>query len=565
MSPLSHPVAYFSMEIGLTPEIPNYSGGLGMLAGDMLRAAADDGIPMVGVTLLYRRGFFRQSLDEHGNQSESPSEWQPEKHLELLTQRAVVTVEGRPVRLRAWRFSIKGLTGFVVPVILLDSSDPENTPFDRGLTDTLYGGDPHYRLCQEVVLGLGGIAMLRALGYHDMSAYHMNEGHSALLTVALLKESMGERSLAEATEADAEQVRRICVFTTHTPVPAGHDVFAPELVRQVLQESQRKALESLGCCPGGALNMTSLGLFFSRYMNGVSRRHEQISQGMFPSYAVDAITNGVHAGTWTARPLGDLFDRHIPEWRRDNRYLRYALSIPVNEIWDAHQGAKAELLMEVAKRTGVRLDPRALTIGFARRATPYKRADLMLRDRDRLRRIAHDVGTLQFICAGKAHPSDEPGKEMIRRVTQAAHELKPHVTVLYMENYDMTLGRLMCAGVDLWVNTPHKPQEASGTSGMKAALNGVPSLSVLDGWWIEGYIEGVTGWAVGDSWESESDVWKESVSLQDKLEYIIVPMFYHRPMEFAAVMRSAISLNGSFFNAQRMISQYLLNAYAAPE
>lgn len=560
---LPHPVAYFSMEIGLKPAVPNYSGGLGVLAGDMLRAAADDAIPLVGVTLLYRRGFFRQRIDEIGNQTENPSEWKPEHHLELQPQRATVTVEGRAVRLRAWRFSIEGLTGHVVPVFLLDSGDPENSEFDRGLTDNLYGGDQHYRLCQEAVLGMGGIAMLRALGYPELSAYHMNEGHSALLTLALLKECMGERGIAAPTEADADTVRRRCVFTTHTPVPAGHDIFPPDQVRKVLSEDERKALDSLGCCPGGALNMTYLGLYFSRYINGVSRRHEQISQDMFPNYPVNAVTNGVHAGTWMAQPLCDLFEQHIPEWRRDNRYLRYAVSIPVGEIWRAHNEAKRELLAEVTRRTDVRLDPKTMTVGFARRATPYKRADLLLRDLDRLRRIAREVGPLQILYAGKAHPSDEPGKDMIRRVSEAARALKDDVTVLYLENYDMAMGRFLCSGVDLWVNTPHKPQEASGTSGMKAAMNGIPSLSVLDGWWIEGHFEGVTGWAVGDGWESESDVWKESVSLYDKLEYLIVPMFYHRPMDYAEVMRSAIALNGSFFNAQRMISQYLLNAYSA--
>jgi starch phosphorylase len=306
--------------------------------------------------------------------------------------------------------------------------------------------------------------------------------------------------------------------------------------------------------------MTYLALSFSRYINGVSMRHEEVSQDMFPSYPINSITNGVHAVTWTAPAFQGLYDRHIPEWRRDNLYLRYAIGIPLGEIQQAHVEAKRELLAEVERRTGIRLAPEAMTLGFARRATAYKRPDLLFSDLDRLRRIASQVGPLQVIYGGKAHPRDEGGKTLIRRIFEAAAALGDSVRVLYLEEYDMALGKYLCAGVDLWLNNPQKPDEASGTSGMKAALNGVPSLSVLDGWWIEGHVEGVTGWSIGDSSEPESDPSKDIASLYDKLD-LIVPMFYEQSTAFPRVMRSTIALNGSFYNAQRMLFQYLENAY----
>jgi starch phosphorylase len=553
------------MEIALEPEMPTYSGGLGILAGDTLRAAADAGLSMVGVSLVHRHGYFRQHLDASGGQSEEPQPWTPEQVLEALPQRASLILDGRQLMLRAWRYRIRGVYGHVVPVYLLDTALPENSAWGRALSDQLYGGDDHYRLAQELVLGLGGVAMLRALGEGPFTAYHMNEGHSALLTLALLEEQARDHDLSSVTAGDVGEVRKQCVFTTHTPIPAGHDSFELDLVRSVLGDRRSDALARANCCLDGRLNMTYLGLFFSHYINGVSMRHEDVSRDMFPGYPINAITNGVHSVTWASSAFQGLFDRHVPEWRQDNLYLRYAVGIPLDEIQHAHARAKRELLTEVEQRTGRRLDPTTMTIGFARRATPYKRADLLFSDLDRLRRIAQWSGPLQLVYSGKSHPRDGGGKDVIRRVHQAADTLQDAIPVLYLEDYDMRLGRLLTAGVDLWLNTPQKPQEASGTSGMKAALNGVPSLSVLDGWWIEGHVEGVTGWSIGDGWESESDPSREVTSLYDKLEYLILPTFYGRPDQFARIMRSAIALNGSFFSAQRMLVQYMQDAYRTAE
>ncbi len=550
------------MEVGLESGMPTYSGGLGVLAGDTLRAAADRGLPMVGLTLLHRGGYFRQVLDEHGHQSELPVSWEPEAYMRPLPTTVTVTIEGRPVQVQPWRYLVRGVNGHGVPVLFLDAALPANAPEDQALTGVLYGGDARYRLAQEVLLGYGGIAVLRALGFTDVRAYHMNEGHSALLTLALLEERTRGRGLRSATDADLDAVRRQCVFTTHTPVPAGHDQFGLDLVRQVLGTERAAFLEGSPACPGGVLNMTALALYLARYVNGVAMRHSEVSRHLFPAYPINAITNGVHAVTWTSPPFARLYDRHIPEWRRDNLYLRYAVGIPLEEIQAAHAEAEAALLVEVERRTGRRLAPGVLTLAFARRATAYKRADLLLADPERLRRIAQQSGGLQVLYAGKAHPRDDDGKALIRRVVGIAAALRDAVPIVYLEEYDLALARLLCAGADVWLNTPQKPQEASGTSGMKAALNGVPSLSVLDGWWIEGHVEGVTGWAIGDS-SPTSDPVAEAASLYHQLEAVVAPLFYHRPDEFLRVRRAAIALNAAFFNAQRMLDQYIRNAYVA--
>jgi glycogen phosphorylase len=554
-------IAYFSMEVALDSRMATYAGGLGILAGDTLRSAADLGMPLVGVSLLHRAGYFRQRLDERGSQREEPVHWRPEEHLEELPYRAVVEVEGRAVHLRAWRYVARGTRGEEVPIYFLDMLLPENEPEDRLITNELYGGDERYRLRQEVVLGMGGIAMLRALGHHQVRAYHLNEGHSALLAVALLRERLAGRPLTDATQEDAAAVRAQCVFTTHTPVPEGHDQFPLRLVERVLGGQVTAMLRSLGCCPDGRLNMTYLALSLSRYINGVAMRHGEVSRGMFPGYPIDSITNGVHAATWATPPFQALFDRHIPRWRDQNSNLRYAVGIPLHEVRDAHEQSKQALLAEVKRRTGRALDAGAMTLGFGRRATPYKRMDLVFSDLERLRGLASTIGPLQIIFAGKAHPRDEAGKSLIRDVFDAARALSDAVPIVYIEDYDMEFARVLCGGSDLWLNTPQRPREASGTSGMKAALNGVPSLSVLDGWWIEGHAEGVTGWSIGETWGPDEDAQWDAEALYDKLERAVLPLYHGNPVAYDRVMRSAIEFNASFFNTERMLRQYASSAY----
>jgi starch phosphorylase len=370
LAPTPSSVAYFSMEICLEQAIPTYSGGLGVLAGDTLRSMADLGVPVVAVTLLHRKGYFTQHLDSAGLQSEAAVSWQPEQVLEPVAARASVTIEGREVVVGAFKYIVRGNRGHEVPVYLLDTMHSENSEWDRTLTDTLYGGDEHYRLCQEIVLGMGGAALLQEIGYNDNTIYHLNEGHSALLTLQLLEKQLDGRQHFELSDGDFEAVRQRCVFTTHTPVPAGHDKFPLDMVRKVLGDERVALLESSGGVHEGMLNMTYLALHLTRFVNGVAMRHGEVSRGMFPDYPINSITNGVHATTWTGPEFGELFDRRIPEWRRDNLYLRYAVSIPLQEIRDAHLASKRVLLDEVRERTGEELDLNVMTIGFARRATP---------------------------------------------------------------------------------------------------------------------------------------------------------------------------------------------------
>jgi glycogen phosphorylase len=561
-------IAYFSMEIALGDDIPTFSGGLGVLAGDHLRAAADAGIPVVGVTLLYHLGFFRQEFDEAGRQVEHAVHWRPADHLEALDARVEVVIGGRNVLVGVWRRVIRGEGGSSVPVHFLDTRLEENDPADRGITDELYAGDPPLRLSQEAVLGLAGPRMLARLGYQEITTYHLNEGHASLVSVALLSERLGG-TVANASAADIAAVRERCVFTTDTPVPAGHDRFSPKVVAAILGPELAEGLRSIGSLEDGTLNMTVLGMYFSRFINGVSQRHGEVARAMFARYRIDAITNGVHVPTWVAPSTALLFDRHLPCWREDNAMLRHATGIPLGEVRAAHADAKLALLKEVTRRRSVRLDPATFTLGVARRATPYKRNDLLLSRPDALRAIVDRVGPLQVLYSGKAHPRDQLGKTLIERVNAAAEELDGDVTVVYLEDYGMSLAALLVAGVDVWVNNPVAPHEASGTSGMKAAVNGVPSLSILDGWWIEGHVEGVTGWAVdsdlgagvdlpiGDP-EADGD---DATELYRVLADVVAPLYYRRPDAFAAICRFAMALNGSFFTTQRMVREYAARAY----
>lgn len=553
-------IAYFSMEVGIGSTMPTYSGGLGILAGDTLKSCADLRVPIIGVSLLYRKGYFDQKLNEWGGQQESPVQWTPDRFLRLLPETVQVKIEQRVVRVQAWQYDIVGLSGYVVPLILLDADVEENTDYDRTLTDFLYGEDERYRLAQEILLGIGGVRIIDALGYSGIERFHMNEGHASLLVLELLE----RRNSTQQAEWDFNSIRNQCVFTTHTPVPAGHDRFDYSLVQHSL--SQIVPNDVLQMLAGReSLNMTVLGLNLSRYVNGVAKRHEEVSQEMFPGYPIHHITNGVHSWTWTCDSFRALYDRYIPGWSNDPTMLRHAIGIPKKEIWEAHLMAKASLFAHIKEQTHLSLSTDILTVGFARRATAYKRADLIFSDINWLLEIAKQVGSLQFVFAGKAHPKDYPGKELIRHIFEISRQLREQIPVIFLENYDMEQAKAIVSGVDLWLNTPQRPLEASGTSGMKAAHNGVPSLSILDGWWIEGHIEGITGWSIGSQKPeiSASDALnrQDTEDLYRKLQNVIVPMFYRERDRWLDVMRQSIALNASFFNTHRMVQQYVTNAY----
>jgi len=552
-------VAYFSMEIALCNEMPTYAGGLGVLAGDTLRSAADLEVPLVAVTLASTAGYFRQTIDAEGRQAEQADSWDPSKWAVPLDAIVAVTIEGRRVWVGGWLYVLKGHMNGVQPVVLLDTDLEQNDAGDRTITRQLYGGDEAYRLKQEIVLGIGGTRMLQALGF-DLRQYHMNEGHSALLALELLRRYAYPPEEVRSGESayDILRVRELCCFTTHTPVEAGHDKFSYNLVKRVLGDYID--LPTLQHLAGKEhLNMTRLALNLSEYVNGVARRHAEVSRNMFPGYRVHAVTNGVHPFTWTSEPFRRLYDARLPGWCHEAELLMRAECCITDEaIQAAHVEAKQRLIDEVMARTGVALSVDCFTIGFARRMTAYKRPDLLFSDLERLKSIARRH-PIQIVLAGKAHPQDGPGKQLIEILHTHMRELSDVIPMAYLPDYDMSTALALVSGVDVWLNTPLRPMEASGTSGMKAAFNGVPHLSVLDGWWIEGCIEGITGWAIGDddSFANGDD----AEHLYQKLEEIILPLFYQDQAAWTAVMKGAIAKCASYFNSQRMMRRYASEAY----
>lgn len=551
-------IAYFSMEIALQSDIPTYSGGLGVLAGDSLRAAADIGVPMVAVTLVFRGGHFRQEIDAQGRQVEHEDAWDPARYATRLQATVALEIEGRQVWVGGWLYTLSTRLDGGVPVLLLDTDLPVNDPRDRDITHTLYGGDEALRMKQEIVLGVGGITMLQALGFKPMG-YHMNEGHSAFLTLALLRRYAHAREDLRPGESpyDLPQVRELCVFTTHTPVEAAHDKFDYDLVRRLYGDVLDLGTVKL-LAGEDRLNMTRLALNLSDYVNGVAKRHAEVSRQMFPGYAVHAVTNGVHASTWTSPPFAALYDRQIPGWCHEPELLARADRLADEAVWSAHVAAKRILIEQVWTLTGKHLDPDKPILGFARRMTAYKRPDLLFSDLARLRALARER-PFQIVMAGKAHPKDEAGKRLIEALHAHMRELEGEIPMAFLPDYDMDLALRMVSGSDVWLNTPLRPLEASGTSGMKAAFNGVPQLSVLDGWWVEGCLEGVTGWAVGE--DSPAANGEDGRALYDKLGQVVLPLWYEDRPGWIAVMKGTISKSAAYFNSHRMMRRYATEAY----
>ncbi len=545
-------IAYFSMEIGLSNDIHTYSGGLGVLAGDTIRSSADLNLPLVGVTLVSKKGYFRQELTPEGRQIEHQNPWEPSKFTRQLPAEATVQIQNRDVRVKSWLCNIESQTGGTVPVYLLDTDVEGNNPEDREITSFLYGGDEKYRLKQEIVLGIGGVRILEKLGL-DIRKYHLNEGHSSLLALELLRRH----------EMNVGNVRDLCIFTTHTPVEAGHDKFSYDLVHEMLGEFVPfETLKELG--GQDRLNMTLLALNLSNYVNGVAKKHRESSLKMFPGYEIHAITNGIHSYTWTCESFKKIYDKYIPGWAHEPEMFARVDIIPDGDIGLAHEEAKKTLVDYVNEITHIGMDYDTLTIGFARRATEYKRATLLFSDLEKLKK-ANRRGKLQLIFAGKAHPRDEAGKKLIQQIFNHIKILKDEIKIAYLNDYDMNVATKLVSGVDVWLNTPLPPKEASGTSGMKAAHNGVINFSALDGWWIEGWIEGVTGWAIGPSPEehvsNEERYIRELDDLYNKLEYIIIPMFYTRRDQWIRIMKNSIGKIACYFNSHSMMRRYVTEAY----
>ncbi|HPU44175.1 MAG TPA: alpha-glucan family phosphorylase [Dictyoglomaceae bacterium] len=552
-------IAYFSMEIALTSDIPTYSGGLGVLAGDTVRTAADLNIPFIAVTQISRKGYFRQEIKEDGTQVEYPATWEPEKFMTKLPIKTYVEIEERKVFIQPWVYYWTSLYGSIVPVVFLDTNLPENSEVDRTITDVLYGGDLENRLKQEIVLGIGGARVLKELNL-NIRKYHLNEGHSALLTLELLKEiQKNGKSLDEA----AEIVRGKCIFTTHTPVEAGHDKFSYDVISKIMKNYIPSDIIKK-FAGEDALNMTLLALNLSGYVNGVAKRHQEISEAMFPGHKIFAITNGVHSFTWTSSSFREVYDAYIPGWAKEPELLSRAQFIPDEEIWEAHQQSKRELIDFIYAKTGEKFEENILTIGFARRVTAYKRPHLLFSDINRLKRVKRK-GLIQIVYAGKSHPNDIEAKKLIQEIFAYKKALENDIKIVYLQDYNMDMAKKIVAGVDVWLNTPQRPLEASGTSGMKAAHNGVINFSVLDGWWIEGHVEGYTGWSIGPSPSEErsleNHIQEEIDDLYNKLEYIIIPTYYHHPDDWIRIMKNSIANIGSYFNTHRMMKRYITEAY----
>ncbi|MFT4261486.1 MAG: alpha-glucan family phosphorylase [Candidatus Woesearchaeota archaeon] len=549
-------IAYFSMEIGVKEEMETYSGGLGILAGDTLKSGADLKMPILGVTLLHEKGYFKQKI-VNGEQQELNESWNKEEYLTKLDVQVTVSISGRDVKVGAWKYELTGISDNKIPIILLDTNIEGNSDYDRTLTSYLYGGDRYYRLCQEVILGVGGVKILKELGYDEIYTYHMNEGHAALLIIELL-EQIKELNPGKSLEEYEQLIKKKCVFTTHTPVPAGHDCFSHEQAMDVLKGYPSVTLKFIDISDG--LNMTHLALKFSRFVNGVARRHSQVSRDMFPGYEIKSITNGVHSRTWVCDELAEVFNRNISMWNENPEFLREALKINDEEIWTAHQSAKKKLIEYINSKYNLDFNIDTFTVGFARRATGYKRASLLFRDIESLKNVS-EKGGIQIVFGGKAHPNDTQGKEYIKHIHGLKDQIRGDVKFIYLEDYDMALAKIILSGVDLWLNTPLRPNEASGTSGMKAAHNGVPSLSVLDGWWLEGCIEGITGWSIGEGYvEGQNQDEVDAKSIYEKLEKII-PTYYSNRKEWISIMKHSISVNASYFNTHRMIKEYVSKSY----
>ncbi len=548
-------VAYISMEIAVDSNIPTYSGGLGVLSGDTVRSAADLEIPMVGICLCYSSGYFYQFYNEFGEQKEKEIAWNFYYEFDKVEKPITMKIENKDVLVSAWLYRVIGQSGHVLPIYLLTTDVEGNEDWIRRMTGSLYDSTSRWnRIVQEMILGIGGVKLLKSLGYNNIETYHLNEGHGSFATLKLFNEL-----------GSIEKVKEKVAFTTHTPVPAGHDRFKQDLVDKVFENRMPKEIRKLAD-DKGEFNMTFLGMALSRYRNAVARKHGDISRRMFPQYEIDYITNGIHLPFWVSKPFRKMFGRKWPNWRANPSVLENAIELDDLDVFDAHIENKFNLINYQKGHSWNLLDEELITIGFARRFATYKRAILIFHEIDRLGKICKN--NVQFIFAGKAHPKDQTGKDYIKKIHESGEYLYDNygVKVVMMENYNMDLSHMLISGVDVWLNTPNRYREASGTSGMKAALNGVPNLSVQDGWWLEGYkMNRLAGWAIGpddsnlddpgvsNSWDIDSN------AIYEILENKIIPTYMDHD-EWIFRQKNAISL-ASFFNTHRMVEQYAKRAY----
>ena len=539
-------VGYFTAEIGLWSDLSTYSGGLGVLAGDHVKSAADAEIPLVGVTLLYREGYSRQHLDSDGIQSETYPVLDPSEFLELTDITIQLPLDNQTMYARVWCANVVGQTGHKVPVYFLDTTHELNSQYHQEIGQRLYGGNDDTRIRQEYLLGVGGVQLFDHLQI-ELKGIHLNEGHCTFAMLELLSRGWSRKQLTEKS-----------LFTTHTPVPAGHDRFEWSLVKEIMgdklpddaQELVRNAGDSEG---GNRCSMSHLAVALSTSVNAVSILNAEVAQTMFSEKKIIPITNGVHHPTWTSSTMTKLFDEHLPEWKANPNRLKEAQKIPIEALKQARNENRKHLRDLVRNETGVEFEEHRLTIGFARRFATYKRANLVFHDLEKLREIG--AGRIQFVFSGKAHPKDEGGKQLIRDIFASAKTVEEEIPVAFLENYSMATGLAMTSGVDIWLNNPIRPLEASGTSGMKAAMNGVPNCSILDGWWPEACNHGINGWAIGNAEDDRNDP-RDAENIYSTLQNDVLPSWERKDETWANIMRESIASSAGF-TGRRMIEDYL--------
>ncbi|MCA9460124.1 MAG: alpha-glucan family phosphorylase [Nanoarchaeota archaeon] len=536
-------VAYFSAEIGIDEKIKTYSGGLGILAGDTIKAMADKKVPFCAVTLLYRHGFFKQKIGINNLQEEFDDDWDYENILEDTKKEIIINILGEDVVIKIWKYEYVGVSGHKIPIYFLDSNLGKNKDWMKDLTKALYVGD---RIAQEMILGIGGVRALKELGIYDtIQKFHMNEGHSAFLTLELYK------ILGTENGFDDGQVQEKCIFTTHTPIAAGHDKFEyNDIYDHFRGETDMLPWHLKKIAGDDKLNMTLLALNLSCFHNAVSKKHGEVSKGMFPQFTIDYITNGIHTRSWLDPYLTQIYDKYMSGWREDFTLLKNVFKVPNTEIYIAHGKAKKDLIEFVNKKniTGAKLKEDVLTIGFARRFIGYKDAELIFKNIDNLKKLGTKV---QFIFAGKSHAHDGIGKDIMRRIISHAKELKESVSIAFIEDYNISVAKKLVSGCDLWLNTPIPFNEASGTSGMKAAANACIHFSRLDGWAIESFEMNGGGFPI-----------HEYCDFIQTLEYKIIPMFYSKnKTSWVEEMKLSIANSGGFFNTHRMVDEYLKKGY----
>lgn len=541
--------AYFSMEIGLEDSMKTYAGGLGILAGDTLKSAADLGLKVYGISILYKFGYFKQYLNEEGQQIEVPDEWDFRNYLTFTGKVITFDLKGESVSAEIWKYEVLGVTGHVVPVYFLNTDIDSNSQANRYISFNLYTPFEDTRLRQEITLGIGGIKALEELGHDNLDNYHLNESHAVFSILAL----------EEKLESREEVVKKI-VFTTHTPAEHGHKKYNRDTLEYILHPTYMDLLRK--DFDGDELHLTKFGLRNAKYSNGVSKLHGQVSSNMFPEFKIDFVTNGIHANTWAGSATSEVLKRFVKGWEKSPGLLTQSATIPEGEILEMHQANKQELMNYVKVKTGNVLDVNTFTIGFARRVDGYKRSGFIFRNMSVLTKIAKKFGGLQIIFSGKAYFDYGPSEDIIKNVFKHAKEDLGLLKVIFLEDYGMYTSQMMVQGCDIWLNNPIKPLEASGTSGMKAALNGVPSLSTIDGWWVEGWEEGFTGWSIGSEDPYENDEEHDLYDMYSKLEFVVIPMWKEHKVKWARVQRNCIAKNASYFNTHRMVEEYVEKGYS---